>query len=344
MMKQDMKIVMFGAGAIGQTVGGWIAPFHENIWFLDRGEVASTLKEKGITLFMQGKEGEKTNVRVKVIDDIDRARDADVIAVCVKNFSLDAVSKMIKDRVGDRPVIIGFQNGQENQSILPKYFSKVIYCVIGYNAWFEEPGVAGYQKKGPLIFGTKNNELTEEMKQVAAVFSKGVETVVVDHLQDAVHSKLILNLTNSLTTLIGFGFREISDYGLFQKLLSNMLYEGVRAVKAAGFSECKIGGMPPWMLMKLSATLPQWLTRPLFRKNARKMVISSMAQDIIQRGGHDSELETINGYLVSLAKKHGVDAPYNEAIYDLCKREFARPKFEPLDVTKVWEEVAAKLR
>ena len=144
------------------------------------------------------------------------------------------------------------QNGVENQAILPKYFSKVIYCVIGYNAWFAGPGVVGYQKKGPLIFGTKNNELMTETAAIAALFNRGVETVVVDHIQDAAHSKLIINLTNSLTTLIGHGFRDISDYGLFQKLLSNLLYEGVRVVKAAGFKECKIGGMPPWLLMKLS--------------------------------------------------------------------------------------------
>lgn len=342
-MNKNMKIVMFGAGAIGQSVGGWVAGAYDNIWLLDRGDVAAIIKKKGITHFEQGKEKDRAHVAVRVIDDIGEARDADVIAICVKNFSLDAVSKTIREKVGDRPVIIGMQNGRENQEILPKHFSKVIYCVIGYNAWFEEPGVVGYQKKGPLIFGTKNNELMDEMKEIAAVFNRGVETVVVDHLQDAVHSKLILNLTNSLTTLIGFGFRDISDYSLFQKLLSNMLYEGVRVVKAAGFAECKIGGMPPWFLMKLSATLPQWLTRPLFKKNARKMVISSMAQDIIQRGGHDSELETINGYLVALAKKHGVAAPYNEAIYRMCAREFARTKFAPLDVKQVWEEVAKTL-
>ena len=50
-MKKDMKIVFFGAGAIGQSVGGWIAQHHENIYFLDRGDVARTMKEKGITLF-----------------------------------------------------------------------------------------------------------------------------------------------------------------------------------------------------------------------------------------------------------------------------------------------------
>ncbi len=71
-MKKDMKIVIVGAGAIGQSVGGWVAGVHENILFLDRGEVASVMKKKGITLFEKGKEDESVNVRVKVIDSIER--------------------------------------------------------------------------------------------------------------------------------------------------------------------------------------------------------------------------------------------------------------------------------
>ncbi|HOT46238.1 MAG TPA: 2-dehydropantoate 2-reductase [Spirochaetota bacterium] len=342
-MKQNMKIVFFGAGAIGQSVGGWIAPHHDNLYFLDRGDVARNLKEKGITLFEQDKKGAKSHVTVKVIDDISEAKDADVIALGVKNFSLDAVAKTIRDKVGDGPVIIAMQNGVENQKVLPKYFSKVVYCVIGYNAWIDGPGVVGYQKKGPLVLGTRNNELMDEMKEIAAVFNRGVETIVVDHIQDAAHSKVIINLTNSLTTLIGHGFRPVSDEGLFQKLLTNLLYEGTQIAKAAGYRECKIGGMPPWLLMKLGATLPRFLTRGMFRKNARKMVMSSMAQDIIQRGGRDSELETINGYMVGLAETYNVNAPYNRAIYGLCKREFSREKFVPLDVRDVWAEVSAQL-
>jgi 2-dehydropantoate 2-reductase len=342
-MKKDMKIVFFGAGAIGQSVGGWIAPHHENIYFLDRGDVAKTMKEKGITLFEQNKKDTGTHVKVKVIDDISEAADADVIVIGVKNFSLDAVAKMIKEKLGDKPIVVAMQNGVENQRILPKYFSNVIYCVIGYNAWIDEPGVVGYQKKGPLVFGTRNNELIGEMREIADVFSRGVETIVVDHLQDAAHSKVIINLTNSLTTLIGHGFKPVSDESLFQRLLTNLLYEGTLIAKAAGYKECKIGGMPPWILMKLGATLPQFLTRGMFRKNAKKMVMSSMAQDIIQRGGRDSELETINGYMLGLAEKNNIDTPYNRAIYELCKREFSKEKFNPIDVRDVWAAVSARL-
>jgi ketopantoate reductase len=81
----------------------------------------------------------------------------------------------------------------------------------------------------------------------------------------------------------------------------------------------------------------------MFKKNVKKMVISSMAQDIIQRGADASELDTINGYLLDLAKKHGAPAPYNQAIYDLCVREFGKDKFEPMDPADVWAYVSKQL-
>jgi 2-dehydropantoate 2-reductase len=338
-MNKNMKIVFFGSGAIGQSVGAWIAPEHDNLYFIDQGEVLENLKDLGITHFMQGEENRKIHVNVKVIENLKEIKDADVIIIGVKNFSLHAVSKVIKKHAGDNPIIIGMQNGVENQKILPKYFSKIIYSVIGYNAWFDKPGTIGYQKKGPIIFGTKNNELWDEMTEIADIFNKGVETVVVDHLQDAAHSKLIINLTNSLTTLIGHGVNPVSDGGLFQKLLTNLLYEGVQIAKAAGFKECKIGGMPPWSKLWMGAKLPQFITKGMFNKNAAKMVMSSMAQDIIQRKGHDSELETINGYFVNLAEKKNIDIPYNKTIYNLCKEAFAKDVYKPIDVKDVWKEV-----
>ncbi|MCP4670354.1 MAG: ketopantoate reductase family protein, partial [Desulfobacula sp.] len=267
----------------------------------------------------------------------------DIIVVSVKNYSLDAVSKIIKDKVGDKPVIIGMQNGIENQTILPKYFSKVVYCVVCYNAWLDNPGVVGYQKRGPLVFGTVNNELQFEMDAICNVFNKGVESIVTLHLHNGTHSKMIINLTNSLTTLIGHTYKEISNENLFQKLLSNLTYEGVKIVKAAGYDECKLGGMPSWLLMKAGATLPQFITKIPFKKNVKKMVISSMAQDILQRGSTQSELESLNGYFIKLAEKYSIHIPYNKTIYELCKSEFSKPDFKPWDVKDVWEKVKANL-
>ncbi|MCP4022494.1 MAG: NAD(P)-binding domain-containing protein, partial [Desulfobacteraceae bacterium] len=136
---EEMKIVVFGAGAVGATVGGWLSEYHDNLYFLDRGPVEKALREKGITLYLGDEAEKKYNYKVNVVNDINALKDADIIIVSVKNYSLDGVAKAIKDVTGDAPYIISMANGLDNQKILPKYFSKVIYCVVSFNAWLDEP-------------------------------------------------------------------------------------------------------------------------------------------------------------------------------------------------------------
>ena len=101
--------------------------------------------------------------------------------------------------------------------------------------------------------------------------------------------------------------------------------------------------MPPWSLLTAGAMLPRPLTRPLFKKNVAKMVMSSMSQDIIQRGGTSSELDSLTGYILKLARQNKVHAPYNETIYELGKERFNKPGFIAMDVKEVWAEVQKKL-
>jgi hypothetical protein len=71
------------------------------------------------------------------------------------------------------------------------------------------------------------------------------------------------------------------------------------------------------------------VTRPVFKRELRAMRMSSMTQDVVLRGAHDTELESITGYIVGLAAQHRVAAPYNRAIYRLGREKF-HPGFEPL--------------
>ena len=56
-------------------------------------------------------------------------------------------------------------------------------------------------------------------------------------------------------------------------------------------------------------------------------------------GGSESELESINGYFLKMADDNGVKVPYNRTIYEMYKKEFNKPSFQPLDVKDVWREV-----
>ena len=339
---ENPSLLVFGAGAIGATVGGWLAVRHAQVHFFARPETARLLREEGLTLYSDNDDAALQTVSVNVVDRLDDLPCPGVIVLAVKNYSLDAAAKALRDAYGDAPIIVALQNGVDNQRILPAYFSKVIYGVVAYNAWKDSPTVVGYQKRGPLILGTPDNSLQAEQQTVAEFLNRGVKTVLTPRFQDAAHCKLVLNLTNSLTTLVDHNSMPAAALPLLQEVLGRLLHEGVQAIRAAGFHECRMGGMPGWLFIAAAAKLPRALTRPLFVRNLRKMVMSSMAQDVVRRHSPETELDVINGYILELAAKCGVSVPCNQAVYELCREAFSAPAFQPLDMRTVWERVRSR--
>ncbi|MBI5896805.1 MAG: 2-dehydropantoate 2-reductase [Desulfobacterales bacterium] len=340
----DKKVLIVGAGDIGAVVAAWIAPRHVELYLLSTRNSREALSSRGITIYQTG-QPEKTRqvVKVNTIERLEELPDVDIVVIGVKNYSLPEVAAQIKARLGNRPLIVSMANGAVNQEILPRYFSRVIYCVVSFNARRDAPVVVGYQKRGPLLIGTPDNALQAELKMVQTILGKGCPPLVVDHLQDAVHSKIVMNLTNALDTLVGHGYRPLSNFDIYQRLLTRTLREGTQIITAAGYRECKMGGMPSFFLIRLGAAMPLWLGRPLFKRKLKSMVISSMTQDILLRGSSLSEIDSLTGYIVRLADKHHIPAPYNQTIYRLAKERFG-PGFQPLRCEEVVAEVGKTYR
>ncbi|NCA92452.1 ketopantoate reductase family protein [bacterium] len=338
-----MKVIIIGAGgAIGSCIAGWLSEVSSEIYLLDKPSVADILKSKGITHYKENEE--KKSVNVKVIDKISDVKNPDLIAIVVKNYSLDGVAQMIKKEVSGDPVILSLQNGVENQKILPKYFKKVVYGIIEFNAWLDEVGVVGYQNRGPFVIGTPDNSLQEEMTAISLLFNQSVETIVTDRINDAAYCKMVINLTNSYTTLVGMQYREITNLHAFKQVLTNSMYEGQKILKKMGVKEFKAHNMPSWLSMVAGAKLPNFITDGIFKKNIKKMVLSSMAQDVIQRKTGASELDSLIGEFIALAAKYKVNIPYNETVYELCKVRFNMDPFVPMTEDEVLSEVKKRLK
>ena len=234
----EAKILFIGPGAIGASVAALVAENYPAVFIMGHGETQAALRKDGITTY-QSAAPEQTRRTVHVAT-VDRPRDigsVDIVVLAVKNYSLEAVAQQVRDELGDRPIVVSMANGIDNQRILPKFFSKVIYCVVAYNAWRDGPAVIGYQRKGPLLIGTPDNSLGAELQLVQSILSRGCPTQIVDRLQDAVHTKIVINLTNALDALVGRGWRPLSNLAVYQQLLTQTLWEGVRIIRAAGYHE-----------------------------------------------------------------------------------------------------------
>ena len=336
-MQKPFKITVYGAGAIGTTLAAWLTDAGHDVSLLARGENARQLKQKSIRILNDNKVL-LDDTRVRVIETLGVGEDIDLLIITVKNFHLDACCKDIVDTIGRNTRVLALQNGVENQAILPKYFDRVVYAIINYNAW-QSLNTQEHNSNtlnwnvsifGPIILGALSPKMLPEAKDLEALFTGFIRCEFSQSFQDHAHAKLVNNLANSVTTIIGNSHREESALAPLQAVLTQLTNEGINTLQAAGIKETKAGPLPPWKVIRLIKCLPAILTRFIFRRKMAIVGSTSMANDIIARGAGESELESINGYMLKLADAHDVHVPYSRGLYQLCEQRFSEEPFRPM--------------
>ncbi|HYA77431.1 MAG TPA: 2-dehydropantoate 2-reductase [Verrucomicrobiae bacterium] len=337
-MKEKTNVLVVGAGAIGLSVTGWIFPHNENLNLLARGESVNEIRNYGIRLNQVGQENKTFQIPVKVIESIDEIPSPDIIVITVKNYDLDRIAQTLRQQLGNnQPIIVSLQNGLENQRVLPKYFSRATFGVVCYNAWSEGIGKVTYVKRGSVIIGALRSELQPDLQRVASVFNPGLECFVTDRLQDAVHCKLAINLINALMALVGFRKRSIESEKILVHMTTRLLEEGIEVLQAAGFKEHYLGSLPSWRDIQIAVNIPESPENPLHDFIVNRIGPTSMTQDVFN-GKTTTELESLNGYMLELARRVGALMPINQAIYEIAKERFC-PDFKPVEESDLWEMI-----
>ena len=344
-----MKAAIIGLGAIGSTVASWLYTNYREVWLVARGETKEELRKNGLTSYrFNDPENTRLHSEVKLLENLDELADMDLIIIAVKNYSLENVANTIKEHIKEKePIIISIANGTRNQEILPQYFKHIVYTIIVNNACKPEPNIVGYKSKGPLIFGVNVSNNLEALGKVVEYFEPVVSVEVVKELQDAIHSKMVVNLVNSINTLIGLNVSlhidELSneEMRILHEIVGKTMYEGVFVLKADGFDYLKLGDMPSHLELWANAKLPWFLVKGRFlEKLQSNLEISSMTSDVLVNRKNMSELDDINGYFVEKGEQYNLDIPYNAKIYSVCKNRFKNPEgFKPISVKELYNEI-----
>lgn len=118
-----MKYVIAGSGAVGGSIGAFLARAGKDVTFLARGAHLKALQEKGITMKQTAK-GDFTLCPVKAVTMEEYADTPDVIFVCVKGYSLGEAAELIRRRAGKETVVIPVLNiygtGEQLQKEFPE--------------------------------------------------------------------------------------------------------------------------------------------------------------------------------------------------------------------------------
>jgi 2-dehydropantoate 2-reductase len=313
-----VKIAVIGAGAVGSVVGGLLSNAGEDVVLIGRKSHIEAINENGLVL--DGPSG-RIVVRVRAAENLDFK--PDLALLTMKLQDVESSVKELRQFLSDA-TIVTMQNGVRADNLVAGVLGKehIVSSVVINNDQFLEPGRASYSipfSKLGLLIGEPFGPNGERITSLLALLSKALPTAVSEDIGGAHWTKLVFNLTNAVPAVTGLCFQEGIQYREIRELNIALLREGLNTTEAAGIKTGPVPGFP-LTLARTLVKMPLRLSVPLMAKRMQTSlgevpVLGSTLQSI--KRGRSTEIDYLNGEIVSLGKKIGVPTPVNSPIVEL---------------------------
>jgi 2-dehydropantoate 2-reductase len=294
-----MKIAIVGTGAMGSLFGGKLSQAGHQVMLYDiNREHVETIQKDGLVIedLVSGKQEVCRPGATTQAEDL---RVAEILIIFVKSAATEIVARQFSAIAGDATLAVTMQNGLGNEAILKKHFGeqRTAAGVTSQGATFLGPGRIRHAGQGPTHLGMsdRNNEKLKDF--VDALNQAGLDTELVENIDDLIWSKLIINVgINALTALTGLPNGRLLDFPDCKALMADLVAEAVRVAEKRG----------------VHLTYPDPLEMVYTVAEQTGGNRSSMLQDFDRK--RQSEINFINGAIVREAGILGLEVPVNRAV------------------------------
>ncbi|HNX09170.1 MAG TPA: 2-dehydropantoate 2-reductase [Methanothrix sp.] len=312
-------ILIYGAGAIGSFLGYLLAEVPaddgrkvRNVALLGRAGHIRTIRERGLQIDMTGQALKKMlyfEHCFASLEELDASNFAPkLVIVCVKTHALPALcqellqSGLLQSRLKDATFIL-LMNGMGNRDVfrmlnLPA--SRVLEGIAIMGVRFAENGRIELKGMGKTVLEDEIKEL-EKRELTERFVEKGFEIEFSKNFKEQQYGKLFANAAINPITALTCQKNSIVLSQALRNTVHGLISEAV-----------KVAAKDDIMRDEEEVIKEVYSVAEKTRANT-----SSMLQDVLN--GKKTEIDAINGYIIRQAKKHGIDAPVNEALYELVK-------------------------
>jgi 2-dehydropantoate 2-reductase len=297
-----MKILILGAGAVGLSVAAKLSVVTE-VHAVCRKSSADAIAARGFTL--TGIWGEGT-FRFSASDSAPRDSRYDYIIISSKSQDTETICRQFASLLADTETV-SLQNGIGNEEIISGFTNRVIggMIITGFE-WRDDAAVHVSVEAGPMMLGRFPAGLDEPVEQLAGILQKaGIRVGTSGSIRTELWGKTLYNCAlNPLGAIMGIPYGKLSHPASW-RIIDNIVHEVFRVVAAEGVQL-------PWADAGEYLTYLKEVQLP-----ATALHHSSMLQDISR--GRKTEIDFLNGAVVTKAGRHGIPVPYNSAIADLIR-------------------------
>lgn len=320
-----------GAGSVGCFLGGRLALATSSldVLFVGRERVAQEIAEHGLTVRDFGHPGASVPAgRFAFSSDVATLRECDVILCCVKSAQTASAARSMASAIAGDAIVVSMQNGLGNAPALREHLGerRVLAGIVEFNVVPQGAGVFQRTMSGPLTIEACN---APSWQRVVQAFREGGLAVTESReIVSAQWTKLLVNLNNAISALSGAPTRELLTSPHYRCAVAMVMGEGISVLRKAGIRPAKLRGVPVgWMprVLTLPTPIVKLVTRAQMKIDPEAR--SSMWQDL--QAGRKTEVDYLNGEIVSLAKKLGAEAPINERVIALVHQAEAAGQGSP---------------
>jgi len=318
-----VRVVVFGAGAIGGLLGARLHEHGHDVTLVARGDHLRAIRDRGLTVEAPDA---TTVVRVPATDDVETLELGadDVVLLTTKSqHTTGAVDSLAASSAA--PSIVCVQNGVQNERTALRRFANVYGVCVMCPATHLEPGVVRAHRgpiAGILDVGRYPAGVDGSAEAVAAAFTEA--QFLSEARPDIMrwkHTKLLLNLANALEAACGPEIRRSA-------LAAQARAEGVACLDAAGIAYAS----EEEDTARRGAVVP--------RPTGGPTRTGGSSWQSLHRQTGNVEADYLNGEIVLLGRLHGVPTPVNAMLQRLAN-DLARRQVAPGSMTEA--DVAALL-
>mgnify|MGYP001826300117 CR=1 FL=1 len=298
-----MKIAIIGTGAVGGYFGAKMLNAGFEVSFLARGKQLTSILENGIRV--RSILGDFQTGPVNATNQIERLGVSDLIILAVKAWQIKEVRQDLLKIIHENSIILPLQNGVLAAEELAYSIDDkdIVGGVCRIISKIEAPGVINHFGATPsIVFGELSSERSNRLTEIKNVFTKSeIDSRLSENVRIDIWKKFGFICVGGLMAIARANLSEIRELPETRALMEALITE---VTVLASHMRVDMG--------------PDFRERTLsFIDSLPAETTFSMARDIWE--DRASELEYLNGAVVSLAEKNNVKVTINSFIYSCLK-------------------------
>lgn len=296
-----MRILVLGAGAMGSLYGGLLKETGNDVTLVDVSkEHIDRINQGGLRL--EALEEKKViPIEAKYAHEIKDS--PELILLFTKTIHSKSALDSIKKNIDDKTIILSLQNGLGNDKIIQEYVpeSRIIIGTTNFPSDLIEPGFVKSKGQGATKIMSLDGKVSEQLEQIKTILNKaGFNCTITEEVFVSIWEKVAFNAAcNALTAVTRLRLGHVGSTEEGKELARLIVNEVI--------------GIAHMKKINANADSVIQLVEEDFIEHAEHM--PSMLQDVLNK--RETEIDFINGAVVSEAEALGVEIPVTKTLYQL---------------------------